>query len=149
MDKKVTAITVIVAILATAILVGCVEKGTPISNSDFKNISADACDNIGYQLGAIWDATDKGDVVIAKTELAAFDTSVKQYIEEFEEMEVAENTIPCKKALIATFEESQILGVYLNAFLENPTVVEYVRCTVQAINVTNQLEITAMLAKSI
>lgn len=148
MNKNVIAIA-IVAILAAAIMVGCVEKGTPILNSEFKNIAADALDNIAYQLEDIETAKDNGDFVTAKMELAAFDTSVKQYIMEFEEMKVVENTQPCKKAIICLFEETRVLGVYFDEYLENPTVDEYVRYNVQAINVTIQSEIAAMLSKNL
>lgn len=149
MNTKVIALTVIVAILTAAIMVGCIERGTPISNSDFKNISADALDDLAYQLVNIKVAADSGEFVTAKMELAAFDTSLEQYIEDFEEMRVAENTLPCKKALISGFEETRIVGIYFGAYLENPTVDEYVRYNMQAINATNQMDIAAMLAKSL
>ena len=150
MSKKAIVILAIVAILATAMLVGCIEKDTlPISNSEFKNITADACDDIAYQLEDIEAAKDNGDFATAKIELAAFDMSVRQYITEFEEMGVTENAVPCKKAIIIAFEESRLLGVYFEGYLENPSVDEYARYNAQAINVTNQMEIAAMLARDI
>jgi hypothetical protein len=156
------SITVIVAIFAAAILVGCLEKdvaapitnikkdvAVPITNSEFQNISADALHNIAYQFKDIERAKDEGDFVTAKTHLTFFDESVNQYITEYEEMTVLQNTLPCKKAVINVFEECKLVGVYYNTYLENPSVTAFVRYNLQARNVTNQMEIVDMLAESL
>jgi hypothetical protein len=130
---------------------GCVDKEVQLqtNNSAFRAIAADALHDIAYQLEDIEAAQDDGDFVMAKMELAAFDASLIEYISIFEEMEVAENTLPCKKALICVFKESQLLGDCLGAYLEDPTVDKYVRYNMQAINVTNQLEIADMLKENL
>jgi hypothetical protein len=149
MNTKVIAVTTIVILLMAALTMGCVEKAAPISNSEFKNIAADALDDIAYQLEDIAAASDSGDFVTAKIELAAFDISLQQYITEFEELRVAENTRPCKKAVISIFEETQVLGGYFNDYLENPSIDAYTRYTTQAIKVLTQQEIAFMLANSL
>jgi hypothetical protein len=64
-------------------------------------------------------------------------------------MEVAENTLPCKKALILTFEETRILGVYASAYLESLTIEDYLRYGVQSEKVATQAEIGLMLSKNL
>jgi hypothetical protein len=148
-NEKVIAIAAIVVILAAGMSMGCVDKEVQLqtSNAEFRNIAADAGDDIASQLGDIITAQDKGDFVTAKMRLATLDGSLVEYISIFEEMKVAENTLPCKKALISAFEETRILGVYLGAYLENPISDEYRRYNMQAINATEQIEIAAMLAE--
>jgi outer membrane murein-binding lipoprotein Lpp len=148
-NEKAIAITVIAVILAVGMLTGCVDKEVqlPIDNTAFRNIAGDACDDIAYQLEAIVTAKQAGDFVTAKMGLATLDASLKRYITEFEEMEVAENTLPCKKALILSFEETQILCVYVSAYLESLTIEEYLRYGAQSKRVMDQMEIAAMLAE--
>jgi hypothetical protein len=149
MNTKVIAVTAIAVILMGALIMGCVEKAAPISTSEFRNITADALDDIGYQLEDVAAAEARGDYATAKTELAAFDISLKQYITEFEKMAVAENAIPCKKAVIRVFKETQILGECLDDYLETPSIDTYTRYTAQARKVLTQTEIATMLAKNI
>jgi hypothetical protein len=149
--ESIIAISVIVAILAAGMVMGCIEKEVtiPISNEEFKNITADALYDVAQQLEDIEAAQDKGDSVTAKTILATLDASLVEYISIFEEMEVAENTLPCKKALILTFEETRILGVYASAYLESLTIEDYLRYGVQSEKVATQAEIGLMLSKNL
>jgi hypothetical protein len=148
-NEKLIAISAIVAILVAVMIVGCVEKEVPISTVEFKSITADALHDIAYQLEDIETAQKDGNFVTAKIRLATLDASLVEYILLFEEMAVAENTLPCKKAVILVFKETQILGVYINAYLESLTIEDYLRYGAQSQRVADQVEIGVMLSKSL
>jgi len=147
--KIITIVITALIFLLIAVMTGCVEKQAPISNTEFRNIAGNAASNITQQYIAIVEANNRGDFVTTKTELATFDVSLTQYIREIKDMEVAENTVPCKKALISAFEACQVVGIYFDAHLENPTVDTYTQLGAQIDNMLNQMEISSMLAKTL
>lgn len=150
-NEKLIAIAAIVVLFVVGMSMGCVDKEVQlqINNTAFRNIAADTLDDIAYQLVDIKIAGDSGEFTRAKLELAEVDALLNRYITEFEEMNVAENTLPFKKALISTFEETRLLCVCYDAYIDNPTVDELVCYNMQAINVTNQMEIAAMLGETL
>lgn len=153
MEKEAIAVTIIVVFFVAFFMIGCIEKDVPVvaptDNTVFTNVLASTIGDIAHQVENIEVAKDNGDFVTAKNGLAAFDISIERYVTKFEEMNVAENTIPCKTAVKRFLEELQTLSICIDAYLENPTVDMWAQYGMQWENVMNQMEIAKMLNENI